>query len=283
MHDRSVNGTVTNQRVSVRFCPTLSVKNAQTRKVDMEFKDKVALVTGAGTGNGEAIAERLYAGGASVVLLSRHLQPVESVCRRIDPEGVRTLALEADVRDPIAMESAITRTIDRFGKLDLAVNNAGVTGPAGVPVQDVEAEIWREVIDTDLTGVFYSMKYEIPAMLANGAGAIVNMSSANGVVGLAGMAAYTAAKHGVIGLTRSAALELAESNIRVCAVAPGYVATPRIIDSGQEVTDWMASLHPMKRLATREEVADLVAYLLSERAAFMTGSVHSIDGGYTAQ
>jgi NAD(P)-dependent dehydrogenase (short-subunit alcohol dehydrogenase family) len=249
----------------------------------MEFNEKVAFVTGAGTGNGEAIAERLYAGGASVVLVSRRHEPMESVCRRIDPKGVRTLALEADVRDPTAMESAVRQTIERFGKLDLAVNNAGVTGPAGVPVQSLEAEMWREVIDTDLTGIFYSMKYEIPAMLANGSGAIVNMSSANGLVGLAGMAAYTAAKHGVIGLTRSAALELSESKIRVCAVAPGYVATPRIMDSGQEVTDWMASMHPMKRLATREEVADLVAYLLSERAAFITGSVHSIDGGYTAQ
>jgi NAD(P)-dependent dehydrogenase (short-subunit alcohol dehydrogenase family) len=109
------------------------------------------------------------------------------------------------------------------------------------------------------------------------------MSSANGLVGLAGMAAYTAAKHGIIGLTRSAALELAGSGIRVCAVAPGYVATPRIMDSGKEVTDYMAAAHPMKRLATREEVADLVAYLLSERAAFITGSVHCIDGGYTAQ
>jgi NAD(P)-dependent dehydrogenase (short-subunit alcohol dehydrogenase family) len=249
----------------------------------MKFEGKVALVTGAGTGNGEAIAARLYAGGASVVLVSRRLGPVELVCKRVDPKGLRTFALEADVRDPMAMEFAVKRALERFGKLDLAVNNAGVTGPAGVPVQDVEAEVWREVIDTDLTGIFYSMKYEIRAMLANGSGAIVNMSSANGLVGLAGMAAYTAAKHGIIGLTRSAALELAESNIRVCAVAPGYVATPRIKDSGKEVTDWMASVHPMKRLATREEVADLVAYLLSERAAFMTGSVHSIDGGYTAQ
>ena len=249
----------------------------------MEFSGKTALITGAGTGNGEAIAERLFAGGASVGLVSRRLEPVQSVCRRIDPEGVRTLAVEADVRDPKAVEAAVKRIVERFGALDLAVNNAGVTGPAGTPVQDIGADVWREVIETDLTGVFYSMKYEIPAMLANGSGAIVNMSSANGLVGLPGMAAYTAAKHGIIGLTRSAALELAESNIRVCAVAPGYVATPRILDSGKEVTDRMAGVHPMKRLATREEVADLVAYLLSDRAAFMTGSVHSIDGGYTAQ
>ena len=249
----------------------------------MEFSGKTALITGAGTGNGEAIAERLFAGGASVGLVSRRLEPVQSVCRRIDPKGARTLAVEADVRDPKAVEAAVKRIVERFGALDLAVNNAGVTGPAGTPVQDIGADVWREVIETDLTGVFFSMKYEIPAMLANGSGAIVNMSSANGLVGLPGMAAYTAAKHGIIGLTRSAALELAESNIRVCAVAPGYVATPRILDSGKEVTERMAGVHPMKRLATREEVADLVAYLLSDRAAFMTGSVHSIDGGYTAQ
>lgn len=249
----------------------------------MEFAGKVALVTGAGTGNGEAISERLYKGGASVALVSRHLAAIEAVCARIDPAGERTLAIEADVRDPAAMATAVQRTVQRFGRLDLAVNNAGITGPAGTPLQDLDLETWREVIDTDITGVFISMKYEVPAMLAHGGGAIVNLSSANGMVGLAGMAAYTTAKHAVIGLTRSAALELATSGIRVCAVAPGYVATPRILASGQQVTDWMASAHPMQRLATREEVADLVAYLLSDRAGFITGSVHAIDGGYTAQ
>ena len=249
----------------------------------MEFAGKAALVTGAGDGIGEAVAGRLLAGGAWVGLVGRRLEPLQAVCGRIDPEGARTLAVEADVRDAKAMEAAVGSVVGRFGRLDLAVNNAGIPGPAGVGVESLDLEVWREVIETDLTGVFLTMKYEIPAMMANGSGAIVNMSSANGLVGLAGMAAYTAAKHGVIGLTRSAALELAGSNIRVCAVAPGYVATPRILESGAEVTGWMAGRHPVKRLATREEVADLVAYLLSERAAFITGSVHCIDGGYTAQ
>ncbi|NLX52460.1 MAG: SDR family oxidoreductase [Deltaproteobacteria bacterium] len=249
----------------------------------MNFTKKVALITGAGTGIGETIAERLYDGGAAVVLVGRHLEPVRSVCSRIDPKGKRTLPIEANVCDPIQIERAVKKAVDRFGQLDMAVNNAGITGPAGIPVQDVDIDVWREVIDTDISGVFYCMKYEIPVMLSSGGGAIVNMSSANGLVGLPGMTAYTTAKHAILGLTKSAALELAESNVRVNAVAPGYVATPRILESGKEVTDRMASVHPMKRLATREEVAQLVAYLLSDAASFITGSVHSIDGGYVAQ
>src|SRR5512145_2057401 len=248
----------------------------------MNFAGKIALVTGAGTGIGEAIAERLCQEGASVVLVSRHFEAIQSVCSRIDTNGERTFPIEADVCDPIQVEEAVRKAVDRFGQLNMAVNNAGITGPAGVPVQDVDIDVWREIIDIDISGVFYCMKYEIPVMLSKG-GAIVNMSSANGLVGLPGMSAYTTAKHAVIGLTKSAALELAESRVRVNAVAPGYVATPRILESGKEVTDWMASVHPIKRLATREEVAGLVAYLLSDAASFITGSVHSIDGGYVAQ
>ena len=248
-----------------------------------EFSGKVVFVTGAGTGNGEAIAERFVAAGAQVALVSRSLAPLPELQNRIAADQRFTLPIQADVRDIDSIQAAVQQTLQHFGKIDIAVNNAGITGTAGVPLQDVEVAVWRDVMETDVSGMFYCMKSQIPPMLENGGGVIINLSSANGLVGLAGMSAYTAAKHAVIGLTRSAALELAEQNIRVCAIAPGYVATPRILASGQETVDFMAAAHPMKRLAKPQEIADLVAYLASERAAFITGSVHSIDGGYTAQ
>ncbi len=249
---------------------------------DNRFAGKVALVTGAGNGIGETVAEQLLREGACVGLLGREYESVRSAAVRMDPGGRRSLALEADVRDSRRIKNAIETIIGRFGTLDLAVNNAGIPGPAGIPVPSLDEQTWRDVIDTDLTGTFLCMKFEIEAMLDKRKGAIVNMASANGLVGLAGMAAYTAAKHGIIGLTRCAALELAESGVRVCAVAPGYVATPRILESGAGVTDEMARVHPMKRLASREDVSSLVTFLLSDDAAFITGSVHCVDGGYTA-
>jgi NAD(P)-dependent dehydrogenase (short-subunit alcohol dehydrogenase family) len=249
----------------------------------MDFDRQVALVTGAATGIGEQIARRLHAGGAAVTLVGHDGAALEKLCRELDPDGARTLAVEADVRDEAAMQAAVRRAVDQFGALHLAVNNAGLTGPHDTPLEALSLADWNTVIGTDLTGMFLSLKAELPAIVAAGGGAIVNLSSGNGVVGVAGIAAYTAAKHGVLGLTRAVALEYADKKVRVNAIGPGYVATPRMLEMPQDALDALAQAHPLGRLATREEVAEFAAFLLSARASFCTGGFYPIDGGYTAR
>jgi NAD(P)-dependent dehydrogenase (short-subunit alcohol dehydrogenase family) len=249
----------------------------------MDFNGKVAIVTGASTGLGETIAEELFKRGANVVMAARHEKQLVDVANRLDPTGKHVYAVKADVRDYNSVKNLIDATMKRFGALHFAVNNAGITGPAGTAVPDYEISDWNDVISTDLTGVFHCLKYEIPAISSSGGGAIVNMSSANGVVGVAGQAAYTAAKHGIIGLTRSAALEFADKGIRINAVGPGYVNTPRIREMPEEVLSRFASLHPMGRMAERSEIASFVAFLLSDQSSFSTGGFYPIDGGYTVR
>lgn len=247
-----------------------------------EFSNKVAIVTGAATGLGEAIARRLFASGATLIVVGHDRPGLDALLGEIDPEGKRSRAMEADVRDGEAFSSAVGMAEKDFGGLHLAVNNAGTPGPqAGI--EDLLLEDWNEVIGVNVTGMFLCMKAELAAMRRAGGGAILNLSSANGVVGLGGLSAYTASKHAVVGLTRSAALEYADKGVRINCIGPGYVATPRMMEMPDEALDGLAQLHPMGRLARREEVAELAAFLLSDKASFCTGGFYPVDGGYTAQ
>lgn len=247
------------------------------------FQGKTAIVTGASTGIGEAIAAELFLKGATVIISARNVDELEQSAKRIDPSGKRVIPMMADVSDPESVSCLIAETLSLCGGLHYLVNNAGVTGPHGVSICDYAIKDWYQVIETDLSGTFFGMKYGLPAIVQSGGGAIVNLSSANGVVGIPGIAPYTAAKHGIIGLTRSAALEFADKGVRINAIGPGYVDTPHMRQLSAEIRKDMAESHPIKRMASCEEVAKTVVFLLSDDSSFTTGAFCAIDGGYTAQ
>lgn len=249
----------------------------------IDLSEKIAIVTGPATGIGESIARRLFADGARLVLVGHGGQALEDLAKDIDRSGDRIRSVAGDVREPECMASAVSLAEKTFGGLHIAVNNAGVTGPGETPLEGLSLDDWEAVMSTNLTGMFLSLKAELPAIERSGGGAVLNLSSANGVVGVAGLAAYTTTKHGVIGLTRSVALEYAARNVRVNCIGPGYVDTPRMSEMPPEALQMLGSLHPLGRLATREEIADFAAFLVSDRASFCTGGFYPIDGGYTAQ
>jgi len=252
---------------------------------------KIAIVTGAGSGLGEAISVLFAKNGATVVLADLDVEGAERVLRQIEKGGGKGRVLKTDVSKPDAARALVDVAVKEFGRLDIAVNNAGIGGPTA-PVGEYPIDGWDKIIAINLSGVFYGMRHQIPAMLEAGGGAIVNMASIAGKVGLVNAGGYTAAKHGVIGLTETAAIEYAAQGIRVNAVGPGFIKTPLIgkravLDSdGDSAGDEMqalAALHPMNRLGEPSEVAELVLFLASDRASFVTGSYYNVDGGYLAQ
>ncbi|MER5885024.1 SDR family NAD(P)-dependent oxidoreductase [Streptomyces sp. NPDC001941] len=247
-----------------------------------EFTGRTALVTGAASGIGRAVASRLASAGASVVVADVSGPGAREAAGELADQGWRASAVVVDVTDPASVERAVRHAVDTYGALHLAVNNAGIGGPS-LPTGEYDVEDFKRVLDTNLTGVFYSLRYELPAIVAAGGGAVVNMASILSARGFAGSAAYVAAKHGVLGLTRTAALEYAPRGVRVNAVGPGFVDTPLLGDADRGVRDYLVSLHPAGRLGTAAEVAELTAFLLSDRASFVHGSYHLVDGGYAAR
>ena len=246
------------------------------------FENQIAVVTGAASGIGAAIARELAAGGAHVVLADRDGKHLERVADGIKASGGQASAFEVDVSSPDQVR-AMVEFAEKLGGLDLAVNNAGIGGEAHF-TGEYTIEGWHQVIDINLNGVFYCMRYELPAMIRRGGGAIVNMSSILGSVAFATAPAYVAAKHGVIGLTKTAAVEYADKKIRVNSVGPGFIDTPMVTEHlDAETLKGIAGMHPVGRLGTVEEVSALTCFLLSREASFITGSYHLVDGGYTAR
>lgn len=258
----------------------------QTHKehvMQFDFKDKTAIVTGAASGIGATISRDLAGFGATVVLADMDEAGMATVCEQIKAAGGSCLSQKTDTSDATQVADLVAFAVAKTGGLHLMVNNAGIGGPAA-RIGEYPLDGWQKVIDVNLSGVFYGLRFGIPEIVKAGGGAVVNMASILGSVGFATASAYVAAKHGVVGLTKVAAMEYATSGIRVNSIGPGFIATP-LLEKNLDAAalEGIAAMHPIARLGTAEEVSALACFLLSDQASFITGSYHLVDGGYTAQ
>jgi len=250
---------------------------------------KVALVTGGGSGIGRATALAFAHEDAKVVVADMAVEGGEATVRMIQEARGEALFLKADVSKAGEVQALVRRTVETYGRLDCAHNNAGV-GVVPVPTADVTEAQWDSTININLKGVWLCMKYEIPQMLTQGGGVIVNTASILGLVGIPTAAAYVASKHGVVGLTKAAVLEYAQAGLRINAVCPGFIRTPmveRFVElasrDNPHITEQVTALHPLGRLGAPAEVAEVVVWLCSDAASFVTGHTMTVDGGYVAQ
>jgi NAD(P)-dependent dehydrogenase (short-subunit alcohol dehydrogenase family) len=261
---------------------THGVEANETTVSDQLLDGQVAIVTGASRGIGAATARAFAEAGAAVALAARDEAALQRVARSIEDLGGRALVVPTDVGDAAAVERMVERTVGEYGRLDLACNNAAGGGQAPTKLVDLPIEAYDSAIRITLRSVFLSMKFEIPAMLASGGGAIVNMASTAGLEAVGGLAGYVSAKHGVIGLTKTAALEYADANIRVNAIAPGSILTENLERAGPEMQQKAAAAMPMRRVGRPEEVAAAVVWLCSPHASYTTGHTLTIEGGKLA-
>ncbi len=247
------------------------------------LENKVAIVTGAGSGIGKAVAITFAIEGAKVVVSDINEAHGKEVVDQIKNNGGDAIFIKADTSSATENESLVKEAVAHYGALHITVNNAGIGGEAA-PTGEYGIESWNKVIGINLSGVFYGLRYQIPAILTSGGGSIINMASILGQVGTKGSPAYVAAKHGVVGLTKAAALEYADQKVRINSVGPGYIKTPLLEEHlTEEQMQGLVALHPMGRLGEAQEIAELVLWLASDKASFVTGNYYAADGGYLAQ
>lgn len=250
-----------------------------------QFSGKVALVTGGASGIGRVTALALASEGAKVVVADVSVEGGEATAQMISNAGGQAIFTKTDVTKSGEVVAMVNETVKSFGRLDFALNNAGIDG-VRARTADYPEDVWQQVIALNLTGVFLCMKFELPVMVKQGSGVIVNLSSVAGVTGFPGHAAYTASKHGVIGLTKTAAIDYAKAGIRVNAICPAYTRTPmltRMLDQIPDLEAKLISRVPLRRLGTAEEIAQAAIYLFSDAAAFITGHSLVMDGGIVAE